>query len=396
MKNYDIILVTGYFRTAASFLSVIKALGGSLRIAVLPAEADPAMKQKTGEAHTVFLDLCRKWGADVLQLDEAASAGLVVVQQFRYSDELAARICRSLTAPRRVGLLTLAMGGLEQHDAFLVQFGIRKAYVPSRRFLEFLLERRGAKARYRGVELQEVGLPFARHRPFPQFNVDWLVAAPTLFSFHTEAGKQQFLQTVRELLDQMAPGDVVVYKPHNGNSLDYFAPRLHYLIAGLLARLPLGNRLLDFLCAAPWRSLRAQANRVRSCLLHRAILKRAIPMGELTAYAGMSLEAFLPGVRKGVIGGLSNTIWGTAYFDLPYYNCVDSAHRQGQSELLDKRSDALLDLNLQYFGVPFCEGDLATDTRKLGIVRPEERQGDLVAAIAHDLSLARETAGAHP
>jgi hypothetical protein len=48
---------------------------------------------------------------------------------------------------------------------------------------------------------------------------------------------------------------------------------------------------------------------------------------------------------------------------------------------------------LKYFGVPFCEGDLNTDVRKLGIVQPNERQGDLVAAILDDLARARDTHG---
>lgn len=395
MTSYDLVLVVGYFRTAASFLAVAKSLGKSLRIAVLPVEADAAMKNKTGDAHGVFLDLCRQWGADVLAPGHAAQAALMVVQQFPYSDELAASIRRDVRADRCVGLLTLAMAGLPKHDAFLAQFGIRKAYVPSRRFMEFLLGRRDAEARYREVVVEEVGLPFAQHRLFPEFGADWLIAAPTLFSFHTEAGKQQFLRTVLRLLSSIGREDVVVYKPHNGNSLDYFAPRLHYRLAGLAARLPGGRGVLKAISMLPWRRLRRQADRVNTCILHRAILERAVPMQAVTAFAGISLEAFLPGVRRGVIGGLSNTIWGTAYFDLPYYNCVDESHRQGASELLDKRSDALLDLNLQYFGVPFCEGDLDVDTRALAIVRPEERRGDLVAAVLADLERAREPAVEH-
>lgn len=394
MKEYDLILVVGYFRTAASFLSVARALGRSLRLAVVPADADPAMKSKTGEAHETFIDLCRGWGADILAPGEPARCALMVVQQFPYGNELAATLRRSIDARRQVALMTLAMAGLDKHDAFLAQFDIRKAYVPSRRFMQFLLERRGAQARWRGVEVEEVGLPFARHRVFPDFGADWLIAAPTLFSFHSEAGKQQFLQTVLQLLEQLPPQDVVVYKSHNGNSLDYFAPRVHHRLAGLVGRIPGGGHLLQGLRRLPSAWLRRQADRVRTCLLHRAVLRRAVPMADLTPHAGMSLEAFLPGVRKGVIGGLSNTIWGAAYFDLPYYNCVDPSLRQGASELLNKRSDALLDLNLQYFGVPFCDGDLRMDTRQLQIVRPDERRGDLVAALLGDLELAREAATA--
>ena len=389
MKSYDLVLVVGYFRSATSFLSVIKALERKLRIAVLPTDADPTMKHKTADAHAVFLDLCRLLGADILDIDESASASLMVIQQFPYDDALADNIQQKIKSNEHIGLMTLAMAGIEKHDAFLKQFGISKVYVPSQRFMEFLLAKRKAGARYEGIKIKDVGLPFALHRIFPEFSADWMIAAPTLFSFHNEGGKQQFLRTVNQLLSQIPLGDVVVYKPHNGNQLDYFAPRLHYWFAGLIDQMPAARKLLHTAGRLPWPWLRMQIDRVETCVLHRAILKRATQMSEVTKFAGMSLEAFLPGVRKGVIGGLSNTIWGTLYFNLPFYNCVDDSARQGRSELLDKRSDALLDLNLQYFGVPFCTGELGMDTRKLGIVQPHERQGDLVAEIVDDLTRAR-------
>jgi hypothetical protein len=389
MKIYDLVLVVGYFRSAGSFLSVVRALSGAYRIAVLLVESDPAMRQKTGRAHDTFVELCRRFGADILLRDETAETHLMIVQQFHYSDELAKAIRRDVSASHCIALLTLATAGLERHDRFLNQFEIKKAYVPSRRFMEFLLNERKANARYEGVDVAEVGLPFRRHPVFPDFSCDWLIAAPTLFSFHTEKSKQHFLRTVDRLLSQIPPTELVVYKSHNSNSLDYFAPRIHYLVAGALEKIPGGKAVLRATERLPFKWLRKQVQRVETCILHRRILRRARPMTEQTAYAGLALEAFLPGVRKGVIGGLSNTIWGTLYFDLPFYNCVDEQLRQGQSELQDRRSDALLDTNLRYFGVPFCEGDLGMDTRKLKIVGADDRRGDLVSAILTDMDDAR-------
>ena len=393
MREYDLIFVIGYFRSATAFLSVIKALGTHMRIAVLLVEADPTMQRKTGDAHTVFMELCQQLGAELLSLGESARAELLVVQQFPYSEDLAQTIQLNMRVRSRAGLMSLAMAGLEKHDIYLAQFDISKVYVPSLRLMNFLLEERKGQTRYHDVAVEEVGLPFAQYPLFPEFAADWIIAAPTLFSFHSEQGKQQFLQSINQLLGQIPPDDVVIYKSHNGNRRDYFAPRVHYWLAGLLETIR-GVWLLQRLARSlHWSWLHMQGERVRTCILHRAILRRAIPMPRLTPYAGISLEAFLPGVRKGVIGGLSNTIWGSLYFNLPYYNCVDGAFRQGKSELLDKRSDALLDLNLQYFGVPFCHGDLGMDTRGQGIVQPIERQGDLVAAILGDLALARAAGG---
>ncbi|NJM31812.1 MAG: hypothetical protein HC848_01640 [Limnobacter sp.] len=312
MKTYDLILVVGYFRTATSLLSVIKGLGRTLRIAVLSVEADSAMHSKTGEAHQVFLHLCQKLGAELLHLGEPAQATLLVVHQFPYTNELARAILHKVTAQKRVGLMTLAMAGREVHDHFLQQFELRKVYVPSQRFLSFLLDKRHAQTRYSNVQIQEVGLPFAKYPLFPEFSADWLIAAPTLFSFHSEQGKQQFLNSVLELLEKIPPQDVVVYKSHNGNSLDYFVPRAHYHLANWLEHVPGATKLVwlaqRLTHALPWRWPHLQIQRLQTCMLHRAVLRRAMPMPAVTQYAGISLEAFLPGVRKGVIGGLSNTI----------------------------------------------------------------------------------------
>lgn len=393
MREYDLIFVIGYFRSATAFLSIIKALGSQLRIAVLFVDADPTMQRKTGDAHNVFAELCQQFGAELVSLGVPIRAELLVVQQFPYNDELAQAIQLNIRVARRAGLMSLAMAGLEKHDIYLTQFGIRKVYVPSLRFMDFLLDERKGHKRYQDVAVEQVGLPFARYPPFPEFAVDWIIAAPTLFSFHSEKGKQQYLQSVNQLLGQIPPDDVVVYKSHNGNCRDYFAPRVHYWLAGLLESIPAARLLPRLARSLQWSWLHIQGERVRSCILHRAILKRAIPMDRLTSYAGISIEAFLPGVRKGVIGGLSNTIWGSLYFNLPYYNCVDDAFRLEKSELLDKRSDALLDLNLRYFGVPYCRGVLSVDIHSLSVVQPHEREGDLITAVMADLEHARATHG---
>jgi hypothetical protein len=385
MKEYDLILVVGYFRTAMSFLSVIRALGGKLRVAVLSADAGPALRAKTGTANAVFLELCCKFGADLLEVGESARATLMVVHQFPYDEALVQIIQRKVKVKGRAGLMTLAMAGIYKHDVFLRQFGIRKVYVPSRRFMCFLLERRQALMLYQDVEVEEVGLPFAQHRVFPEFAADWIIAAPTLFSFQSERGKQQYLKTINDLLDQIPADDVVVYKPHNGNAKDYFTPRLHYWIAGWLDQLPTFRKLFKLAGRLPWQWLCIQTDRIETSILHRSILRRAVHMAQMTPYADLSLEAFLPEIRNGVIGGLSNTIWGSLYFDLRYYNCVDESHRSERSHSPNKSSANLLDLNLRYFRTQFCKGDLSADVRNLGIITSEERSGDLVKSIMKDL-----------
>ena len=386
MKHYDLALVVGYHRNAAPFLSVIRELGSRLKIAVLSVDLDPSLQSKTGQAHLDFIDLCRSFGADILQLGEAAFATMTVFQQFPYDHVHVATILRTLQTERRAGLMTLAMAGIPIHDAFIEQFTIQKLFVPSLDFASFLLNAREAQARYHDVKMIEVGLPYAKYPVFPNFEADWIIAAPTLFSFHSESGKQQFLSSVLSLLDQIPEAKKVVYKPHNGNSRDYFAPRLYYLAAFIVRQLPGGRVLLQMAERCPVKWLRLHSSRIFTCILHQLVLSRCTLLTELTRSAGVSLEAYLPGVKEGVIGGLSNTIWGSLYFNLPYYNCVADSFRDGRSELLNKKSDELLDLNLQYFGIPFCKDDLSTDSRTLGIIKPEERNGDLIRSILSDIT----------
>jgi hypothetical protein len=241
--------------------------------------------------------------------------------------------------------------------------------------MHFLLQQRQAEARYVGIEVEEVGLPFAQYPIFPEFKADWLIVAPTMFSFRSETGKQAFLNTIIKLLDQIPDDEVVVYKPHNAMAVDYFAPKFHYVLARLLCKLPGADRLLRGLACATPRRIQKHVERIQTGILHLHLLRRAISLSVLTPYAGISLEAYLPGVRKGVIGGLSNTIWGTLYFGLPFYNCVDQNLCRGPNELLNKNSDPLLGLNLKYFGVPYCDGDIAKRAYGREIVSDLDRGG---------------------
>lgn len=381
--DVDLALVLGYFRSATSFLSIIKELAPRRRIVVVVTRADASMLEKTAGARERFLQLCHSLGADVVPAGVPVRARMALVQQYPYSDEVAEEIRKTVQADKYLGLLMLATAGLPPHDRFLTQFAITKAYVPSRRLMLFLLEHRNAAAAYERVDVEEVGLPFGRHPLFSSVAIDWLIAAPTLFSFRSESSKHEFLEAVLRLLAQIPSTDVVAYKPHNGNALDYFAPRLHYAAAEALAALGVHESRLRAMAAHAPPFLRRHIERVLTGMLHKRVLLRASPLAGLTEYADLGLEAFLPGVRKGVIGGLSNTIWGTLYFGLPYYNCVDrvSRDRTPKEVLRHKDPGTLLDLNIQFFGVPYCGGDLSRGAKGQDIVTDADRAGDLVASI---------------
>ena len=216
-----------------------------------------------------------------------------------------------------------------------------------------------------------------------------MVAAPTAFSFKTEFEKHHFLECVLSLLNQMNKDDKIVYKPHNSMHRDYFSPRIPTIIGKIASRFcPIGRAL---------RSIASRGHQGRAAnffsqsytsYLHSSILRRVTPMNKVTPNAEFALELFLPGVKRGLIGGLSNTIWGALYFGLEVYNCIDTKIRKpgGWNPMLKKDSSNLLDLNIQFFGVPYCRGRLEGCNFNDTIILPEDRLGDLIDSIENELN----------
>jgi hypothetical protein len=387
MKQFDILLVLGHFRAASAYLSIIRYLRPDVRIGLLEARVATAYTHKTVDGQASFIDLCTRFGAEIVRQGEPVAATLMIVQQYPYPAETAAEINASVRAARRVVMLGFATAGLEKHDSCLAMFDLRRAYVPSRRFMDFLLDQRGTRHRFNGMEVTQVGLPFRRYPVFPEFSADYVVAAPTLFSFRSERGKHQFLESVAKLLAQIPPSASVLYKFHNSLGRDYFAPPMRYAIAKALHYVPGALAAVARLSARGNGRISRHLQTIHTGALHLGVTDRTESMARHTEYPDIALEAFLPGVRGGVIGGLSNTIWGTLHAGIPYYNCIDPSLREGPSELLPNRSsDLLLDTNIRYFGVPFCEGDLARGALGAGIVDEQERDADLLAAVRADLA----------
>lgn len=357
MMSYDLVFVVGYFRSATPFLSAICEFGKDKKVGVIFAELSDSMAGKTGNTHNLFVELCERFGADIIGVDQRIKAQLLIIQQYPYADSFVSLIKDRVVSNHTVGALTLASAGLDVHDKFIRQLDIKTVYALDSGLVRFLVGKRAAESQYQKLEIREVGLPFKKYAVFPEFSCDWLLLAPTLLSFKNEAGKKQFLSTVLKVLCQIPDGDSVFYKEHNGNEKDYFAPRFYYQIAWFMSRFPRSELFLEGVGRISPKIISRKLDRLIASLLYIRIFRRAKSLHRVTKYAGISVEAFLPGVKKGVIGGLSNVMWGTQYFDLPFYNCVDPEMRKGTVEL-KSGADKLLDLNVEYFGYSFCNGDL--------------------------------------
>jgi hypothetical protein len=350
---FELILVIGSFRSATPYLSIIKYLSASYKIGIAFEPLNGKQRKKTGGAHDQFVKLCLGLGAHLVDCNLQNRTRILVVQQFLYSDDWIKKLQRSIQSKKNIGMLTLASAGLDGHDDFLKKFKIKKVYAYDKGLISFLLNKRSALSKYTDVSIIQVGLPYHKYPLLSDFNIDWLVVSPTLFSFHSELAKQDYLKNILNLLDQIPKSQVVAYKAHNGDVNDYFAPYSFQALAKYLIMLRVDECLLridfeifpDFF----YRNLM----KLRTVILYLQVKKRMFPVDILSADSGISLEAFLPGVKKGVIGGNSNSMWGVQFYGLPYWNCVNPLFKLKQSELLGKSSEKYLDMNMLYFGVEF-------------------------------------------
>ena len=382
-KLYDLILVIEYFRSVSYYLSIIKYLAKDFEIGMYVVPMDPGLLAKNKHAQEQFVELCVSLGGELIS-DVTADTRLLLIPQRPYIDA-AKDLIFKIKSDKKVGMLALAWAGIAEHDAFLDYFNIDIVFVIDRTFLGYLLKNRTAQATYQKKKIIEVGCPFVEYPVFEDVVVDYMIAMPTGFSFAHESDKWSFMETVLALFSTIEPEAIVVLKAHNGMDRDQFSrPRYRWLavVFGLIPGFGGVVSRVAFFSKKFW--IGRYFGLVYTSYLYEKVLKRAVSFSSISDYYQISMEVFLPSIKKGVIGGLSNTIWGSLFAKIPYYNCVDIAiqRRDSKDRLYGEKDPTnLLDLNLGYFNVPYCQGRLAFDSENYKLLADSTRDADLVSEI---------------
>ncbi len=387
MQEFDIVLILSFFRRTTYFLNIIKYLGKDFRIGLFPIPLHESLKIKHKTTQEDFVRKCIDRGAHFIN-SYPVSAKVTLFPQDKYLKEAFEHIHKNLTSSLKVAALTLAYPGL--FDDFIRELNINKVLVVHKAFFDFLLGHRGNPEIFENREIVEVGLPYRKYILFPEFQTDYLMAMPSPFSFAHEKDKWDFMETVLSLFQKVSNGDTIVYKPHNAQDRDYFSDLKYRHLTRYLKVLPdsMISVILKKVAQVGLGKLSYHVGRLYTAFLYEKILDRVTPMERVTSNHNFAMEAFLPGVKKGVIGGLSNTIWGALFFELPFYNCVDIdlQDRNADNKLYQKDSSLLLDLNLKFFHVPYCNGELKFDSKYFDIIQESTRQGDLIGEIRNEMN----------
>jgi len=344
---------------------------------------EEALLKNNRQTQEDFTALCIEFGAELVQAADNLSVKLLVVPQRAYSDKALSMI-DTIGADKKVALLSLAWAGIDVHDRFLKQIDFDAVFAMDKGFIEYLTHARNCKS-YENETVVEVGVPFLKYPVFDLLRIDYMIAMPTAFSFAHDSDKWMFMECVLKLLDALPLTEKIVLKTHNGMDRDQFSGEKIRQLAAMVAMVPglfqLVRKLLMYLKRG-WVS--RVLSRLYTAYLYEKVLSRATPLFKLTEYSQLSIEVFLPNIDKGMIGGLSNTIWGCQFAQMPYYNCVDidAQERDAADRLLgNKKASKAIDLNIGYFGVPFCNKNLNFDQTTFDKLSDQTREADLLYEI---------------
>ncbi|MDB2464707.1 hypothetical protein N9W55_02975 [Amylibacter sp.] len=386
MKSFDMVMVLEYFRPVTYYLSIIRYLSADFNIAIYTVDIPNHQIKKNKDAQDLFIKMCIKFGAKVINKKEIETK-LLLIPQNTYTDIAQKDINKNIKSYKKIGILGFAWAGVKIHDEFLDIFSIDKFFVIDKNFVNFLLEQRDVDI-YKQMSIIETGLPFKKYPIFENLQIDYLLVMPTSFSFAHEKDKWQYLETIKTLFSQIDNKDTIIHKPHNGMYTDLFATEHYMKLIRIIRYIPMFPNMLKASIKISSGSSNKIISKLYTAYLYYAILNRTIPLSSISEHSSFAVEAFFPFVKKGVIGGLSNTIWGTLYHQIPFYNAVNLnlQNRFGNNKIYgNKDTSNHIDLNLRYFYIPYCENKLEFDSKYFSIVNNSTRNADLINQIKNEL-----------
>ena len=387
-ENYDLVLVVEYFRATTAYLSIIKGLASEFSIGIYQVEIYDNDAGKNDSAQVEFINECVRLGANKI-ISKVVETKVLLIPQRPLNDNVIHDLHERFNAKTTILLLGFAFAGLKNQDAILECFNFKKVYAVDKEFLDFLLKKRGEEEKYENIDVVEVGLPYGKYPVLGEFSADYILAIPTPLSFPYELDKWAFLNAVKKIISKIDVDDVIVHKPHNGSDRDQFSSPTFRAILKKLKYFPGSIYLIKFVIRYfPILFIQNLSAKLYTAFLYEQVLKRTISMEQAGGFPYFAMEAYLPGVNKGVIGGTSNTMWGTLYYRLPFFNCVDilSQKRNGKNKLYgNKRADKYLELNLQYFMIPYCNGRMEFDETLWEIPSDGCQDGDLIDELRKEI-----------
>jgi hypothetical protein len=382
--HYDLVLIFTAFQRNCLYASIIKELASRFRIALLPIERDEKTESRIGKTNQLFLDLCKSFGADILR-DERIVARIEILAQSNYRREDIELIESRVTAERTFWMSGVAMGNAFYSNLFGKR--IDKVLVPDRNLYDHRLKVYGDDGvAFPDEMIEEIGMPYRKYPLFDDdLNVDYILAHPTPFSFVTPSDRLDYLEHVLQMVEGISSrGELIAFKPHNADErADYIVNARYYAVL----RAPLLRSLHNYLEPLVRKTAALVNNeRIKTALteisiaaVYSQIMKRVIPLREITKHHNLNLEIFLPKVREGLITGRSNSIWHGLFLKMPVWNCVDEEKPYSSNEKMHRHMMTYLNVHGNY-------KDAVFDKDRFKIIADSTREADLIGFLAAALA----------
>lgn len=383
---YDIILVYGFFRAHNYYLNIVRYLSSQYKIGVYLVNAEKrgnksGAKQmiKVKQTDDQFLSCLKSFGADIL--DEGTySCGLLVIPQLNFDPDFVEDIDKRIKRDRAIAIQTFSYG--KQLLEKFREIGIDKllVYDKSIFYARFYtdLERAFVEDNFQVIEM---GSPYQKYPVFDNIEIDYLVAFPSPMLIKDGFVRNRLLLNILSLQNNVNKKDKVVLKLHNvkdGGAKIFGSTKESILNdRGLILVAKVLSAVSGLLGKVGANKLSKKFIDRCNNLLHTAIEKRAEPLSNFTPYYNFGLELFLPMVKKGLITGISASIWYGLYNKLPVYNCDDQFFNE------DKMPNGEI---YKYFYVPPCGGMLKFDTDNFNKIPDSTIKADLIELIKKELS----------
>lgn len=384
MKDFDLILAVTTFRRVVVYLPIIKFLHSRFRIGIYIFDIPDTEKNKTEKTDRLFLDLCVKFGAEILN-DFPVHSKLAILPQWAYSESQILNFKETVKSEQYYMLMGMMWGNL--HLDKLYGLKIDKYLIIDEDLYRYRLsvKEKDRKIKIDPEKLVEVGLPFKKYPVFPELEIDYIIAMPTPLSIPEPKNKTDFLRCVLKLVSQIDPADTIAVKPHNAvEGRDIILNQRVFNILSNRILKPFHNFLLFIANTISRISLKINMPvfkilyDIQSAIYYHKLLKRSPLLSAFTPYHNFSLELFMPHVKKGLITGRSNTIWHALFNKIPVYNCVD------KNTIKEDRTK-MNPYSMEYFEVPYRDGELKFDTKYYGIIREEVRDRDMIEILYKEL-----------
>lgn len=382
--DYDLVLIFTAFQRNCLYASIIKELGHNYRIAVFPVDRDTKTLSRIGNTNRQFLELCVSMGAEILG-DQKVTAGIEILAQSNYRKEDISLINSRIRAERTFWMSGVAMGNAHYGDLYGKK--IDKVLVPDRKLYEHRIAAYGDDGiKFPQAMIQEIGIPYKMYPLFENsVDIDYILANPTPFSFITARDRLDYLENVYLLTKKITDrGEVIAFKPHNADErADYIVNRRILAILGAFPFRPV-NWLVDSAARLMARIIDVGKARdlcveLSIAVVYRKVMRLIVRLSELTPYHNLNLEVFLPGVRKGLITGRSNSIWHALFLKKTVWNCIDEDKPYFSDTKMHRYAMTYLNVHGNYRDFDFNE-------RCFDVIAESTRSADLIRFLDEELS----------